>query len=70
MKGSAQGIDPKGWYEPKEALVILDIARTTFYRYIKEANIRAYRRKVGGKKVYSGRDLIGLITGVARCYPV
>lgn len=53
-------VTPSGRYSVTQTCAALGIHRGTLQRYTERGAIRAHFRRVDGRKVYEGRDIIRL----------
>lgn len=58
MTAIIPNVEPKGWYELKEAAAALGVDKSTLCRYQQKGFIRCSHRKHNGRRIYSGSEII------------
>lgn len=51
-------IDPNGLFSPKQTMSILDIGKTSLYKYDKDGLLQHEIRPENGRRVYRGKNII------------
>ena len=68
MVESLPKIDPNGLYSPKKTREILEIGKSTLYRYDSDGYLQHEFRPENGRRAYRGRSIISFFKGCGAGY--